>query len=170
MKYLIKLPPVSDKQLQARLVARKSREDQNIPGSNSKNKTEITAKGPVSIYITMWLHMTIPQFDSLLDLVNIELRKLNIKVSQKVLQSWDSKPRKMLCSVNGGLCIAGVKQLLLHHLKEMEKKLCQHGKRNKLNWYDTPHPELTVSLHGLRVLRLPREEIECKSLSFDSFP
>jgi hypothetical protein len=148
MEYLFKLPPVSEKQLQA----------------------DPSTKGPVSIYATLRLRTSIPRFDSLLDSVNIDLRKLNIKVSQKTLQSWDSKPRKILCSVNGSLCVAGVQQLLLHQLKEMEKKLCRHGKRDMLEWYDKPLPELTVSLRGLRPLRLPREENERKSLSFDSFP
>ena len=172
MDYLFKLPPITEKQLQTRLNARYHRDNLPTEPPLSKAKTEKIEKdkGPVSMYITLRLRTAIPQFDSLLTSVNIDLRKFNIKVARKPLQSWDSKPRKLLCSVNAGLCTDGVKQLLLHQLKEMEKRLCRHGKRNTLDWYDTPLPDITVTLRGLRPLRLPKEEVQQHSLSFDPFP
>ena len=172
MDYLFKLPPITEQQLQTRLAARQNKDTQRTERPNSKNKTDSSPsdKGPVAIYVTMRLRTNIPQFDSLLTSINIDLRKLNIKVSRKTLQTWDSKPRKYLCSVNGSLCADGVKQLLLHQLKEMEKRLCRHGKRSTIDWYDTPLPDMTVTLRGLRPLRLPREEEERKSLTFDPYP
>ncbi len=172
MDYLFKLPPITDKQLQTRLATRQRRDGLDTEAQNAKPKPETSTvdKGPVAMYFTMRLRTNIPQFDSLLTSVNIDLRKHNIKVSRKPLQSWDSKPRKYLCSVNSSLCADGVKQLLLHQLKEMEKKLCRHGKRNTLDWYDTPLPDMTVTLRGLRPLRLPKEVEDRKSLAFDPFP
>jgi hypothetical protein len=172
MDYLFKLPPITEQQLQSRLAARQNKDTQRIERPNSKLKPDSppTDKGPVAIYATMRLRTNIPPFDSLLTSVNIDLRKLNIKVSRKTLQTWDSKPRKYLCSVNGSLCADGVKQLLLHQLKEMEKWLCRHGKRSTIDWYDTPLPDMTVTLRGLRPLCLPKEEEERKSLTFDPFP
>ena len=72
--------------------------------------------------------------------------------------------------MNAGLCVDGVKQLLLHQLKEMERRLCRHGKRNTVDWYDVPLPDMTISLQGLRPLRLPKSEDQRETLSFDPFP
>jgi hypothetical protein len=52
----------------------------------------------------------------------------------------------------------------------MEKKLCRHGKRSTIDWYDTPLPDMTVTLRSLRSLRIPKEEEDRKSLSFEPFP
>jgi hypothetical protein len=172
MDYLFKLPPITEHQLQARLSSRQTKEAYQTERPSHKPKTNLPTsdKGPVALYITMRLRTNIPHFDSLLTSVNIDLRKLNIKVSRKTLQTWDSKPRKFLCSVNSNLCVDGVKQLLLHQLKEMEKRLCRHGKRSTVDWYDTPLPDLTITLRGLRPLRLPKEEEERKTLTFEPFP
>ena len=172
MAYLFKLPPITEKQLQGRLTSRLRRENNDTEPPLNKAKTEKTenSKGPTSMYATVRLRTAIPQLDSLLTSINIDLRKLNIKVSQKPLQSWDSKPRKLLCSVNAGLCAQGVKQLLLHQLKEMEKRLCRHGKRDTIELYDMPLPDMIITLRGLRSLRLPKHEEERADLSFDPFP
>ena len=124
MDYLFKLPPITEQQLQSRLSARLTKDTHQIerPPSKTKPNLHTSDKGPEALYITMRLRTNIPHFDSLLTSVNIDLRKLNIKVSRKTLQTWESKPRKFLCSVNSSLCVEGVKQLLLHQLKEMEKK------------------------------------------------
>ena len=76
----------------------------------------------------------------------------------------------MMCGVNGSLCVTGVQQLLSHRLKELEKKMCRHGKLNTLEWYDKPLPELMVSQRPIRPLRLPNNEEEKARLSFDPFP
>jgi hypothetical protein len=172
MDYLFKLPPITEQQLQSRLSARLTKDTHQIerPPSKTKPNLPTSDKGPVALYITMRLRTSIPHFDSLLTSVNIDLRKLNIKVSRKTLQTWESKPRKFLCSVSSSLCVEGVKQLLLHQLKEMEKRLCRHGKRSTVDWYDTPLPDMTITLRGLRPLRLPKEEEERKTLTFEPFP
>lgn len=52
----------------------------------------------------------------------------------------------MLCGVSSGLCPAGVKQLLMHKLKELEKQLCGHDKLNTLEWYDQALPDINITL------------------------
>ncbi len=48
--------------------------------------------------------------------------------------------------------------------------MCCHGRLNTVEWYDTPLPELKVSLRPIRPLRLPNNEEEKACLSFDPFP
>ena len=48
--------------------------------------------------------------------------------------------------------------------------LCQDGKRNTVEWYDMPLPDMIIALRGLRSLRLPKNEEQRESLSFDPFP
>jgi hypothetical protein len=122
------------------------------------------------MYITLNLFSTIPNIKALLDSMNIDLRKSNVRVSLKSLQCWESNSKKMLCSVQSGLCVEGVKQLLLHRLKEMEKKLCRHGRRNTLEWYDKPLPAVHVTIRNIRELKLPNNPKEREELSFDPFP
>ena len=64
----------------------------------------------------------------------------------------------------------GVQQLLTHILKEMEKKLCRHGKLDTLEWYDKPLPQFHITTRGLRSLKLPDDPKEKKRLTFDTFP
>ena len=45
-------------------------------------------------------------------------------------------------------------------MKELEKKLCRHGKINMLDWYDEPLPDINVTLRPIRPLQLPRDEDE----------
>ena len=122
------------------------------------------------MYATLNLFTTFPKIKKLLEAVNIDLRRSKVKLSLKDLQCWESYPKKMMCGVNSGLCVDGVQQLLSHRLKELEKKMCRHGKLNTLEWYDEPLPELKVSLRPIRPLRLPRNEDEKARLSFDPFP
>ena len=75
----------------------------------------------------------------------------------------------MLCSVQSNLCLAGVKQLLLHRLKETEKKLCRHGRLSMLEWYDKPLPAINMSIRSIRELRLPTDPKEREQFFFDSF-
>jgi hypothetical protein len=72
--------------------------------------------------------------------------------------------------VQSNLCLVGVKQLLLHRLKETDKKLCRHGRLSTLEWYDNPLPDINVSIHTIRELRLPTDPEERKQLTFDPFP
>ena len=74
----------------------------------------------------------------------------------------------MMCGVNSNLCVAGVQQLLSHRLKELEKKMCRHGRLNTLDWYDVPLPEIKVTLRPIRPLKLPNNEEE--KLVFPSTP
>ena len=48
--------------------------------------------------------------------------------------------------------------------------MCRHGKLNTLEWYDKPLPDLTVTLCGIRSLKLPQDEAERSRLTFDTFP
>jgi hypothetical protein len=66
--------------------------------------------------------------------------------------------------------VVGVQQLLAHLLKDMEKKLCRHGKLDTLEWYDSPLPEFHMSVRSIRSLKLPDDPKEKKRLTFDSFP
>ena len=122
------------------------------------------------MYATMNLYTTYPDIQRLLNSVNVDLRKNKVKVSLKELQCWESSPKKILCGVNSNLCVDGIKQLLLHKLKELEKRLCRHGRLNAMDLYDEPLPELIVSLKGIRPLKLPKDEEEKSRLTFDTFP
>ncbi len=76
------------------------------------------------MYATMNLYTTYPNIQQLLDSVNVDLRKNKVKVSLKELQCWESSPKKILCGVNSNLCVEGIRQHLLHKLKELEKSGC----------------------------------------------
>ena len=167
--YLFQLAPITDVQLTARLDGRRSSSRQT---SAKKQRTADLPmeKGPVAMYATMNLYTRLPRINHLIDSVNIDLRRSNVKISLKTLQCWESHSKKMLCGVNNGLCLTGVQQLLLHKMKELEKKLCRHGKINMLDWYDEPLPDINVTLRPIRPLQLPRDEDERASLTFDTFP
>ncbi len=122
------------------------------------------------MYITLQLWTSLTSINCLIDSINIDLRKSNIKITIKDLQAWDAESRKILCGVNNGLCTVGVQQLLTHILKEMEKKLCRHGKLDTLEWYDKPLPQFHITTRGLRSLKLPDDPKEKKRLTFDTFP
>ncbi|KAL3803357.1 hypothetical protein HJC23_009321 [Cyclotella cryptica] len=171
--YVFSLSPISEQQLQGRLDSRRSRarsDDADQKRRKSKRETTQDDKGPTSMYVTVNLYSTLPNIKSLLDSMNIDLRRSNVRVSLKSLQCWESSSKKMLCSVQSGLCVEGVRQLLLHRLKEMEKKLCRHGRLNTIDWYDTPLPPIHVTTRAIRELRLPKDPLEREELSFDPFP
>jgi hypothetical protein len=122
------------------------------------------------MYVMLSLYTTLTNISALIDSMNIDLRKSNMWVSLKSLQCWESNSKKMMCSVQSGLCVAGVSQLLLHWLKEMEKKLCHHGRLSTLEWYDKPLPAVNVTLRSIWELQLPNNNTERDQLSFDPFP
>ncbi|KAL3780888.1 hypothetical protein HJC23_009934 [Cyclotella cryptica] len=166
-------PPVTEKQLQARLETRRNRYRANDSGSKrrkSKKSGGEEDKGPTSIYAIINLYTALPKISTIIEAMNIDLRRYNARVLLKPLQVWESHSKKMLCGVHNGLCIEGVKQLLMHRLKEMEKKLCRHGKMDTLEWYDSPLPAINVTTRTIRELKLPDDKEERARLSFDSFP
>ena len=55
-------------------------------------------------------------------------------------------------------------------MKEMEKKLCRHGRLDTMEWYDRPLPEVHVTLRNIRELRLLNKAKDRKELSFGPFP
>ena len=169
MGYLFRQDPVSEKQLLARLDNKKGRLKRDATRLSTKQDTQ-EEKGPTSMYTTMNLYTKYPNIQRLLDSVNVDLRKNKVRVSLKELQCWESSPKKILCGVNSNLCVTGVRQLFLHKLKELEKKLCRHGRLNTLEWYDEPLPDLIVSLRGIRPLKLPQDDEEKSRLTFDTFP
>jgi hypothetical protein len=168
--YIFSLPPITAKQLHSRLESRRNRTMQDSQKKKDKKAGDKEERGPTAIYVTVNLYLAIPNIPSLLDSMNIDLRKSNIRVTAKALQCWESNSKKMICSIQNGLCVDGVKQLLLHRLKEMERKLCRHSKLNTLEWYDKPLPEINVTLRSIRELRLPDKFTDREELSFDPFP
>jgi hypothetical protein len=166
-------PPVTDKELQCRLETRRNRFRAGDGGNKrrkSKKGTEKEDKGPTSIYVIINLFTAMPKVVTVIESMNIDLRRFNVRVSLKPLQCWASHSKKMLCGVHNGLCSEGVKQLLLHRLKEMEKKLCRHGKMDTLEWYDLPLPEVNVTTRQIKELKLPDNKEERARLTFDTFP
>ena len=170
MGYLFRQDPISEKQLLARLTNKKGFLKRDASQLNNNNKEPLEDKGPTSMYATMNLYTKYPAIERLLDSINVDLRKNKVRVSLKELQCWESSPKKILCGVNSNLCATGVRQLLLHKLKELEKKMCRHGRLNTIEWYDEPLPELIVSLRGIRPLKLPNDDEEKPRLTFDTFP
>ncbi len=122
MGYLFSQEPVSEKQLLARLDSKKGRLKRDATQLSKQNAPE--EKGPTAMYATLNLYTTYPDIQRLLNSVNVDLRKNKVKVSLKELQCWESSPKKILCGVNSNLCVDGIKQLLLHKLKELEKRMC----------------------------------------------
>ena len=170
MSYLFQQDPITEQQLSQRLESKKNHMARNASKSTRKHEHNPENKGPTSMYATVNLYTTFPNINKLIESVNVDLRKNKVRLSLKDLQCWESTPKKMLCGVNNGLCVMGVRQLLLHKLKELEKKLCRHGKLNTIEWYDEPLPELNVTLKGIRPLKLPADEEDQSRLTFDTFP
>ena len=121
MGYLFRQDPISDKQLIARLDSKKGRLKRDATQLSTKKDTH-EEKGPTSMYATMNLCTKYPNIKQLLDSVNVDLRKNKVRVSLKELQCWESSPKKILCGVNSNLCATGVRQLLLHKLKNWKRR------------------------------------------------
>ena len=115
MGYLFQQDPITEAQLSARLDNRHNK-TLKTPRSTAKHLESQLENGPVSMYATLNLFTSIPKIDKLVEAVNIDLRKSKVKLSLKDLQCWEFYPKKMMCGVNGGLCISGVQQILLHRL------------------------------------------------------
>ena len=170
MGYLFQQDPITEQQLTSRLESKYSLRTQESTKSSKKHENKPESKGPTSMYATINLYTAYPNIHKLVESVNVDLRKNRVRVTLKELQCWESSPKKMLCGVNSGLCATGVRQLLLHKLKELEKKLCRRGRLNALELYDEPLPELNVTLRGIRPLKLPTEGDDRSRLTFDTFP
>jgi hypothetical protein len=172
--YLFSQPPISEKTLQARIETRNNRnrgDDVELRRKKSKKGQEHKEeKGATAMYATVNLYTKIPKISLVLESMNVDLRRHNVRVSLKSLKVWESNSKKMLCGVQRGLCPAGIHQLLLHRLKEMEKKLCRHGQLDTLEWYDKPLPALNVTIQSISELKLPDNREEQEQLSFDPFP
>ncbi len=134
--YIFSLPPITEKELQGHLETRRNRNTFDAQKRKPKWSDNKEDQCPTSFYVMVNLYSAIPNIPSLLDLMNIDLCKSNIQVTVKALQCWESNLKKMLCSIQNRLCMNGVEQFLLHRMKEMEKKLCCHGRLNMLEWYD----------------------------------
>lgn len=138
MGYLFQQDPITEQQLQSRLASKKGRHQGQTEKESKCTSSAPEEKVPTSIYATINLYTTYYNIPTLVDSINIDLRRHKIRASLKDLQCWESSPQKMLCGVNSSLCATGVCQLLLHKLKQLEKRLCRHGKLNTLEWYDKP--------------------------------
>jgi hypothetical protein len=170
--YLFKQPPVTEQELRSHLDSQQSRLTTPMDSTNTTKSARSTRadQGTVAMYATVNLCTTISATEQLIESLNIDLRKSNVRISKKELQCWESKSRKMLCGIKSGLCVTGLKQLLAHQLKEIEWKLCRHGKLETINWYDEQLPAFTVSVRPIRPPKLPSDKKEHKRLSFDPFP
>jgi hypothetical protein len=170
MGYLFQQDPITEQQLTSRLENKNSLRTRESTKSSKKQESNHENKGPTSMYATINLYTAYPNIHKLVESVNVDLRKNRVRVTLKELQCWESFPKKMLCGVNSGLCATGVRQLLLHKLKELEKKMCRRGRLNAVELYDEPLPELNVTLRGIRPLKLPAEGDDKSRLTFDTFP
>ena len=170
MSYLFQQDPITEQQLSSRLDSKRNQRARETTKAAKKHEHTNESKGPTSMYATINLYTTFSNIRKLIESVNVDLRKNKVKVSLKELQCWESSPKKMLCGVNNGLCATGVRQLLLHKLKELEKRLCRHGRLNAIELYDEPLPELNVTLKGIRPLKLPSDGEDRARLTFDTFP
>lgn len=72
------------------------------------------------VYANLW--PTVTNIDGLEDSLNINVHHQNIPINKKVLQSWIQTPKWYFVVSTAH----GVKTLLRHHLKEMEKLVCHH--------------------------------------------
>lgn len=170
--YVFKQNPITETQLRNRLETRRNRmsNEDGDKARKPKKANEKEDRGPTSVYVTLNLFSSLGNIKMLVESMNIDLRQSNMRISVKALQCWESHSKKMLCSVQSSLCTAGVKQLLLHRLKETEKKLCRHGRMDTLEWYDKPLPAINVTIRTIRELKLPSDPSEREQLSFDPFP
>jgi hypothetical protein len=114
--YVFKQKPVSETQLAARLETRRNRSFLNDTDDTTDTKrrkakkgSEKEDRGPTLVYVTVNLYSSIPDIRLIIESINIDLRKSNIRVSIKALQCWESQSKKMLCSVQSNLCLVGVK-------------------------------------------------------------
>jgi hypothetical protein len=150
--YIFSLPPIFETQLQIRLESCRYRflkDGLEKKCRKSKLTPDKETRGPTAMYVTLNLYTTLSNILALINSMNIDLRKSNMRVSPNSLQCWESNSKKMLCSIQSGLCVAGVSQLLLHLLKEMEKKLCHQGRLSTLKWYVKPLTAVNVTLRSI---------------------
>jgi hypothetical protein len=85
-KYLFQFPPIFEKQLTARLETRRNKKYESSITNKTKQKSNTQDdKGPTSMYTTLHLWSSLTTVDSLVDSINIDLRKSNIKVTIKTL-------------------------------------------------------------------------------------
>lgn len=89
-----------------------------------------------------------------------------VHVSLKQLQCWESSLKYTLLGVNNGMETTGI-VVLTHHLKLIEKKLCQTGHLNTEEHYNLAIPKMHIYVCKLWKLSVPNDEQE--HLSFSSF-
>ena len=84
--YLFQFPPISKKHLTAHLETCRNKKYESSITNKTKQKSNTQAdKGPTSMYITLHLWSSLTSVDNLIDSINIDLRKSNIKVTIKTL-------------------------------------------------------------------------------------
>jgi hypothetical protein len=152
---------VTEQELKRRLDLRQNQQTPPNQRSGRKKKgndNSFQKKNVTEIYVDFNLRTTYKDINRLIGAINIDLKRKNLRVKKKDMQCWQSSSRKMLISVNSGLCVRGLASLLLHTLKECEKRLCRHGKLSTAEWYDKEMPQINLTLRTLREARVPDTE------------
>ena len=157
--------PISEKTLQARLDRQRNR-TKNQDGDKKRSNTK-EDKGPTALYVNVHLGSHYPNMMNAITTLNIDLRKKNIRLQLKSVQCWNSASKRIIISTQTGLCEKGVKTVLVHRLKAIEKRLCRHGRLDPLKWYDAPLPEFNLTKRALREFMVPGSQAE---YTFSVFP
>ena len=165
---------VTEQELKRRLDLRLDQQTaSNQRSGKKKKKSQNTGnqKNVTEIYVDFNLRTSYKDINRLIGAINIDLKRKNLRVRKKDMQCWQSSSRKMLISVNSGLCTRGLGSLLLHTLKECEKRLCRHGKLSTEEWYDKPMPHVNLSLRTMREAKVPAtENSDGYEYSFTGYP
>jgi hypothetical protein len=87
--YLYSEPPISEKQLQARIETRRNRNRMD-DSANKRRKTKKSAekvdRGATTMYVTINLYTTILKIKTVLESMNVDFRRHNVRVTLKQLQ------------------------------------------------------------------------------------
>lgn len=85
-------PPITEKQLIARLGTHKNTRKETNKATKTKNALSYQEdRGPISMHTTLNIWLSVPHNEKSVDSVNIDMRKSNIRVSIKDLQCWESE-------------------------------------------------------------------------------
>ena len=122
MSYLFQQDPITEQQLSLRLESEKNHWTGGTTKSAKKHEHNTENKGPTSMYTTINLYTTFPNINKLIESVNVDLQKNKVKNLTERIAMLGIKPQKDIIRVNNGLCVIGVRQLLLHKLKNWRKR------------------------------------------------
>ena len=147
-------------------VGTKSHQRKKQNRENTGGRRQATA-----IYVDFNLRSLHPDIERIMSAVNIDFRRKNIFVKKKDMQCWQSSSKRILTCVNNNLCVQGVRLQLMYTLKEVEKRLCRHGKLSTIEFYDMPLPDIHLSVRTLKEVKVPTLESKASpEYSFVGYP